>query len=154
MAKLASEAGLPDGVFNVVTGGGRAVGTPMVRRRRLALDHAPDLGRTREADLVDQGVLHHRRADRAPAAGHDVEHAVRQTGFTGQLGHPQGGQRGLPMVLPQASAGATFHVAMSIGKFHGVIMPQTPTGSRKVMPIELPGRGTTPPSILVTQPAK
>jgi aldehyde dehydrogenase (NAD+) len=30
-AKLASEAGVPDGVFNVVTGGGRAVGTPLIQ---------------------------------------------------------------------------------------------------------------------------
>jgi acyl-CoA reductase-like NAD-dependent aldehyde dehydrogenase len=31
MAKLAAEAGVPAGVFNVVTGGGRAVGTPLVQ---------------------------------------------------------------------------------------------------------------------------
>ena len=31
--------------------------------------------------------------------------------------------------LPAASAGATFQDACSSGKFHGVIIPQTPTGS-------------------------
>ncbi len=31
MARLAAEAGVPAGVFNVVTGGGRAVGTPLVQ---------------------------------------------------------------------------------------------------------------------------
>lgn len=31
MAKLGAEAGLPAGVFNVVSGGGRAVGTPLVQ---------------------------------------------------------------------------------------------------------------------------
>ena len=36
-------------------------------------------------------------------------------------------------VLPQASAGASFHVAMTIGKFHGTIRPTTPSGSCSVM---------------------
>ena len=31
-------------------------------------------------------------------------------------------------VLPQASAGATFHDAISSGKFHGTIWPATPIG--------------------------
>jgi len=32
-------------------------------------------------------------------------------------------------VQPAASAGATFHEAISIGKFHGMIAATTPTGS-------------------------
>jgi ABC-type antimicrobial peptide transport system permease subunit len=35
-------------------------------------------------------------------------------------------------VLPAASAGASFHAAINNGKFHGMIWPQTPIGSRKV----------------------
>ncbi len=35
-------------------------------------------------------------------------------------------------VFPIASAGATFHTAMSKGKFHGTIAATTPTGSRNV----------------------
>ena len=35
-------------------------------------------------------------------------------------------------VLPQASAGATFHAVSSSGKFHGTIAATTPTGSRRV----------------------
>src|SRR5687767_263834 len=31
-------------------------------------------------------------------------------------------------VFPQASAGATFHAASEIGKFHGTIAPTTPNG--------------------------
>ena len=31
--------------------------------------------------------------------------------------------------LPAANAGATFHAAMSRGKFHGIICPTTPNGS-------------------------
>ena len=33
-------------------------------------------------------------------------------------------------VLPQTSAGMSFHEGIAIGKFHGVIKPQTPTGWR------------------------
>ena len=35
-------------------------------------------------------------------------------------------------VLPAASAGASFQAAISSGKFHGMIWPQTPTGSFSV----------------------
>jgi len=35
-------------------------------------------------------------------------------------------------VQPAASAGAGFHAAMSSGKFHGMIWPTTPTGSRRM----------------------
>ncbi len=33
--------------------------------------------------------------------------------------------------LPAASAGASFHAAMSNGKLNGTIWPTTPSGSRK-----------------------
>lgn len=33
------------------------------------------------------------------------------------------------MQLPAASAGASFHAAISSGKFHGMICPTTPSGS-------------------------
>ena len=33
--------------------------------------------------------------------------------------------------LPAARAGASFHVAMRMGKFHGMIWPTTPSGSWK-----------------------
>jgi hypothetical protein len=35
-------------------------------------------------------------------------------------------------VLPHARAGPTFHAAMIIGKFHGMMPPHTPIGSRSV----------------------
>jgi hypothetical protein len=35
-------------------------------------------------------------------------------------------------VHPAASAGAIFHAAIRSGKFHGMICPQTPTGSLSV----------------------
>ena len=33
-------------------------------------------------------------------------------------------------VLPNAIAGALFHAGIAIGKFHGVMRPYTPSGSR------------------------
>ena len=36
------------------------------------------------------------------------------------------------IVQPAASAGASFHAAIISGKFHGMIWPTTPTGSRSV----------------------
>jgi hypothetical protein len=36
---------------------------------------------------------------------------------------------------PAPSAGVIFHVIMVAGKFNGVIMPQTPTGSFVVMTV-------------------
>ena len=38
------------------------------------------------------------------------------------------------MELPIARAGASFHVAISRGKFHGTIAPITPSGSRVTRP--------------------
>ena len=36
-------------------------------------------------------------------------------------------------VLPQTSAGQSFHDGIAIGKFHGVIAPTTPTGIRTLI---------------------
>ena len=36
--------------------------------------------------------------------------------------------------LPQASAGASFHAAISSGKFHGTIWPTTPSGATSRAP--------------------
>ncbi|MNQ51360.1 hypothetical protein D3C85_653390 [compost metagenome] len=41
--------------------------------------------------------------------------------------------------LPKARAGAIFHAAVAMGKFHGVMMPITPIGSRWTS-ISMPGR--------------
>ena len=38
----------------------------------------------------------------------------------------------ITMVQPQASAGASFHMPIISGKFHGTIAATTPTGSRTV----------------------
>ena len=36
-------------------------------------------------------------------------------------------------VLPQTSAGQSFHDGIAIGKFHGVIAPTTPIGIRTLI---------------------
>ena len=59
---------------------------------------------------------------------------------------------------PHASAGPSFHAAISSGKFHGMIWPTTPTGSRSVYACHsAPGMYGTDgwivsPSIFVVQP--
>ena len=57
--------------------------------------------------------------------------------------------------LPYASAGAIFHAGIAIGKFHGVMMPITPTGSR-VISTRIPGRteGSISPASRNASPAK
>jgi hypothetical protein len=59
------------------------------------------------------------------------------------------------VVHPAASAGASFHAAMSKGKFQGIIWPTTPTGSRSVNDRNSPGNeiGIVVPVIFVAQPA-
>ena len=48
-------------------------------------------------------------------------------------------------VFPHASAGASFHAAISSGKFHGTICPTTPSGATS--------RALTPYTSLSAQPA-
>ncbi len=48
-------------------------------------------------------------------------------------------------VLPATSAGATFSAISSIGTFHGMIAPTTPSGSRTVTESTLGANGTLSP---------
>src|SRR5215212_2068186 len=57
-------------------------------------------------------------------------------------------------VLPQARAGAIFQTASISGKFHGVIAPTTPTGSRSVYVNALSATGSVSPATLPDHPAK
>jgi hypothetical protein len=56
-------------------------------------------------------------------------------------------------VLPIASAGASFQLAMRSGKFHGVTSAQTPSGSRKVNECPRAATGSVWPATLSTAPA-
>src|SRR6478672_5320515 len=57
-------------------------------------------------------------------------------------------------VLPHASAGAIFQTASISGKFHGVIAPTTPIGSRSVYVNAFSATGIVSPVTLPDQPAK
>ena len=59
------------------------------------------------------------------------------TSVHGEAGTSSAGLK--TMVLPNASAGASFHAGIASGKFHGVISPTTPSGSR-VTSTSMPGR--------------
>ncbi len=70
--------------------------------------------------------------------------------------HPGTRSAGLhTTVLPYASAGAIFHAGIAIGKFHGVMSPMTPSGSR-VTSTSTPGRteASLSPVMRTTSPAK
>ena len=56
--------------------------------------------------------------------------------------------------LPAARAGASFHTAMRIGKFHGMICPTTPSGSWKWYEVVLSSSCERPPSWARMAPAK
>src|SRR5271165_4559661 len=53
---------------------------------------------------------------------------------------------------PAAIAGASFHAAISNGKFQGIICPATPIGSRKVKLNAFAGTGFTEPVTLFANP--
>ncbi len=56
--------------------------------------------------------------------------------------------------FPAASAGASFQVAISNGKFHGIICPTTPSGSVTFKQTVLLSSSLTEPSSALITPAK
>ena len=105
-----------------------------VGRRRL-VDDAADVGRAGERDDAHVVVGRQRRADLGAVAGDQVDDALRDAGLLEDLDEVQRRQRRLraglnTTVLPQTSAGMIFHDGIAIGKFHGVMIPQTPSGWR------------------------
>ena len=73
----------------------------------------------------------------SPSPVSDVQHAVGHAGLLGKLAHRSAVSgvcsAGLRMIVqPAARAGAIFQASISSGKFHGMICPQTPTGSLRV----------------------
>ena len=58
-------------------------------------------------------------------------------------------------VLPQISAGASFHAGMALGKFQGVMSPTTPIGLRSAnMCTRSRSEGTSMPGMREPSPAK
>ena len=91
-----------------------------------------------------------------PAPVTHREHALGDPRFERELGRGAIAVSGVcsaglrTTVLPIASAGADFHDVMAIGKFHGTMIPQTPTGSRN--DISTPGAApgmVCPPTLFV-----
>ena len=100
-------------------------------------DQLAYLGGAGEGNLVDIRVGGQRRPGGLAEAGDHVHHAVRHAGLGDEPGQPQRGQRSLLGGLehdgvPGGQRRPSFHAAISSGKFHGMICPTTPTGSRSV----------------------
>ena len=105
--------------------------------RRGMDDQLADFGGTGESYFVDVGMSGQRGARGLAVAGDDVHHALGEAGFHDQLAETQRRKRRLLRRLQDdraaaASAGPSFHAAISRGKFQGMICPATPTGSRCV----------------------
>ena len=100
-----------------------------------------------------------RAAGRRPEAGDDVDHAVGHARLEQQLAEAERRERRLLGGLQHArccrrrAPAPSFHAAISSGKFHGMICPQTPTGSRSVKLKNAGSVGLVSPAILFTQPA-
>ena len=93
---------------------------------------AADARRTRERNLVDASMRYDGSAGRTRTRD-DIDDAVRQpasaitsASFIAVSGVVSAGFS--TTVLPQASAGASFHAAISSGKFQGMTCPATPSG--------------------------
>ena len=87
---------------------------------RLLDDDFPDRRAAGKGNLVDVGMLHQRRAAGFTEAGDDVHHARRKTHIASQLAISSAVigvcSAGFSThVQPAASAGASFHAAISSG---------------------------------------
>ena len=122
---------------------------PLDRARRALGDPPADLGRAGEGHLRHVLVLHQPLPAHRAGPGHHVHHALREPASSAirassieVSGVSSAGFS--TTVFPAASAGATFQAAIVSGKFHGVMRPTTPSGSRKVM--------STPPATGIVFP--
>ena len=112
-------------------------------------DGPPDLGRAGEADLAHGRVGHEALPDHAALAGQDLEDPFGESGLQGQLSDAQRAERGQLGRLEDhgvagGQRGANPQPAMAMGKFHGTMIPTTPSGSWKVR--------STPPGTGIWRP--
>ena len=108
--------------------------TRLPLRAAARIDIFGDRRRADKADGLDVGVVED-GVDGFLVAVDDIEDAGRQPSFEQQLGQHQrhAGSRseGLRMkALPQAMAGANFHIGIIAGKLNGVMPATTPSGWR------------------------
>ena len=96
---------------------------------------AADLGRAGEADLAHLGIGAEFAADRVAFRGEDeVEDALRESRRGSASACMASATSGVCSagfritVQPTASAGEILRATIEAGKFHGVIVPTTPTG--------------------------
>jgi hypothetical protein len=94
-----------------------------------------DLAGAGERDGLERRRLDQRLPQFAAGAGHEIDHAFGQpascSASTMRQALSGAAEAGLSTtVLPQISAGASFHAGMALGKFHGVTSPTTPMGLR------------------------
>ncbi len=114
---------------------------------------------TGEADLRHPRIRHERVADRSARAREHRHRALGNAGLHEHLASISAeigvSDAGLTITgFPHASAGATFHVVIISGKFHGTISAHTPTGSRSTTSRPASCVGTTEPWCLLAAPAK
>ena len=87
---------------------------------------------------LTRGMRDQRLADFRAEAVHDVEHALREADLAPPVRRASSRSCGVisdglaTTVLPAASAGAIFQVNRYSGRFHGEIVPTTPSGWRSV----------------------
>jgi hypothetical protein len=132
--------------------GGVEIGVRQDDRRRLAAeferhllqvagrgldDQLADLGRAGEGDLVDVGMCRQRRAGVSPKPVRMLTTPGGKPASRSSSARRSAGQRRLLGRLQHHRAAGgqrrpSFHAAISSGKFHGMIWPTTPTGSRTV----------------------
>ena len=145
-------------------------GRVLAAHLELELAHHLDAGlghalagadRAGEGDGVDVRAVEHGLADHRALAHDQVQHALGQPGAVqdvddgpGAAGHQVRRLEHHGVAVDQ-SAGAIFQAGMAMGKFHGVMMPTTPTASR-VISTPTPGRtdGTLSPVSRSASPAK
>ncbi len=108
-----------------------------------------------ERHQVDAGVLAKLRAQSVIAGRHDVHHAGGMSVFsamtrpTSAAHHGVSGAGFSTTVFPAASAGPSLAKLIWCGKFHGVMAPTTPNGSRTTVRLVLmPSGEATPRSVV------
>src|SRR5260370_20131673 len=107
-------------------------------------DGPADYDRTSQAGAHDMLAVAHMRQGKTHEAGRGQPGPALPVSL--QLrGHRLDLGVGLEGLVAHLAAGRSFHAAISSGKFHGMIWPTTPTGSRSVYEWKLaPGMAGRP----------
>src|SRR5207302_1626773 len=135
------EAGAPKGVVNFVAGAGGELGQALVDAkplRGISFTGSCQIGNWQDPvkEIPRSGLASTSACPSSPPApatklttpfgapascsASTIRHALRGAAEAGLS----------TTVLPQISAGASFHAGIALGKFHGVIRPTTPIGLR------------------------